>query len=103
VKSISDRFCYNQSVTWSFLSLSTAFSRTTGVGADGHKTLSAKILKILGWKIDRFFHCSSESNAPKATLNNTGAVQAPAGKGCPRCGGVVYAAEQVLAKGRVSN
>jgi hypothetical protein len=33
---------------------------------------------------------------------DTAIIKAPAGQGCPRCGGVVYAAEQVLAKGRVS-
>ena len=27
--------------------------------------------------------------------------QAPEGEGCPRCGGHVYAAEQMLARGRV--
>ncbi|XP_066999760.1 muscle LIM protein Mlp84B isoform X2 [Anabrus simplex] len=41
-----------------------------------------------------------ESAAPLTTVIDTSAIQAPAGKGCPRCGGVVYAAEQVLAKGR---
>jgi hypothetical protein len=30
-------------------------------------------------------------------------AKAPEGEGCPRCGGVVYAAEQMLARGRVSN
>lgn len=29
-------------------------------------------------------------------------AQAPEGEGCPRCGGFVYAAEQMLARGRVS-
>ena len=28
--------------------------------------------------------------------------KAPAGEGCPRCEGPVYAAEQMLARGRVS-
>jgi hypothetical protein len=28
-------------------------------------------------------------------------AKAPPGEGCPRCGGCVYAAEQMLAKGRV--
>lgn len=41
--------------------------------------------------------------APKTTVIDTAKIQAPPGQGCPRCGGVVYAAEQVLAKGRVSN
>lgn len=30
-------------------------------------------------------------------------AQAPSGEGCPRCGGFVYAAEQMLARGRVSS
>jgi hypothetical protein len=29
-------------------------------------------------------------------------TKAPEGEGCPRCGGFVYAAEQMLARGRVS-
>lgn len=29
-------------------------------------------------------------------------AKAPEGEGCPRCGGFVYAAEQMLARGRVS-
>lgn len=29
-------------------------------------------------------------------------LKAPDGQGCPRCGGWVYAAEQMLARGRVS-
>lgn len=28
-------------------------------------------------------------------------TQAPEGEGCPRCGAYVYAAEQMLARGRV--
>ncbi|KAJ1521134.1 hypothetical protein ONE63_002831 [Megalurothrips usitatus] len=36
----------------------------------------------------------------KDTLNDVAKIQAPKGQGCPRCGGMVYAAEQVLAKGR---
>jgi hypothetical protein len=42
------------------------------------------------------------SEAPRTTVIDTAVIKAPAGQGCPRCGGVVYAAEQVLAKGRVS-
>jgi hypothetical protein len=49
-------------------------------------------------KVDhRFF-----SEAPKITVIDTPIIKAPAGQGCPRCGGVVFAAEQVLAKDRVS-
>ena len=29
-------------------------------------------------------------------------IKAPPGEGCPRCGGAVFAAEQMLAKGSVS-
>lgn len=43
----------------------------------------------------------SESNIPRTTVIDTAKIKAPPGKGCPRCGGVVFAAEQVLAKGRV--
>ena len=33
---------------------------------------------------------------------NTKSIKAPEGQGCPRCGGSVFAAEQMLSKGRVS-
>jgi hypothetical protein len=49
-------------------------------------------------KVDYHFF----SEAPKMTVIDTAIIKAPAGQGCPRCGGVVFAAEQVLAKGRVS-
>jgi len=32
---------------------------------------------------------------------DTTSIKAPAGQGCPRCGGAVFAAEQQLAKGTV--
>jgi hypothetical protein len=38
--------------------------------------------------------------APRIRATDTAAIQAKPGQGCPRCGGVVYAAEQVLAKSR---
>ncbi|KAG4074923.1 hypothetical protein HA402_009348 [Bradysia odoriphaga] len=38
--------------------------------------------------------------APKTCVIDTAKIQAPPGQGCPRCGGVVFAAEQVLSKGR---
>lgn len=38
--------------------------------------------------------------APKTCIIDTAKIQAPPGQGCPRCGGVVFAAEQVLSKGR---
>nr|XP_022920165.1 muscle LIM protein Mlp84B-like isoform X1 [Onthophagus taurus] len=38
--------------------------------------------------------------APKTTVIDTSVIKAPQGQGCPRCGGVVFAAEEVLAKGR---
>lgn len=40
-----------------------------------------------------------ENNAPKTTVIDTAKIKAAPGKGCPRCGGVVFAAEQVLSKG----
>lgn len=33
---------------------------------------------------------------------DTTSIKAPKGQGCPRCGGMVFAAEQQLAKGTVS-
>lgn len=38
--------------------------------------------------------------APKTAACDPASIQAPKGQGCPRCGGVVFAAEQVLSKGR---
>jgi len=38
--------------------------------------------------------------APKTTVIDTAKIQAAPGQGCPRCGGVVFAAEQCLSKGR---
>ncbi|XP_031640038.1 muscle LIM protein Mlp84B-like isoform X2 [Contarinia nasturtii] len=38
--------------------------------------------------------------APKTYSIDTAKIQAPPGQGCPRCGGVVFAAELVLSKGR---
>lgn len=35
-------------------------------------------------------------------LESRAIAKAPEGEGCPRCGGYVYAAEQMLARGRVS-
>lgn len=37
-----------------------------------------------------------------AVLEPRAIAKAPEGEGCPRCGGYVYAAEQMLARGRVS-
>lgn len=37
-----------------------------------------------------------------AKLEPRAIAKAPEGQGCPRCGGYVYAAEQMLARGRVS-
>lgn len=42
---------------------------------------------------------NSETHAPKTTVVDTASIMAPAGQGCPRCGGAVFAAEMVLAKG----
>lgn len=39
----------------------------------------------------------------RAPLISKAVAKAPEGEGCPRCGGYVYAAEQMLARGRVSN
>lgn len=43
---------------------------------------------------------SFSGQAPKTTVIDTAVIKAPPGQGCPRCGGVVFAAEEVLAKGR---
>ncbi|KAK9498199.1 hypothetical protein O3M35_004066 [Rhynocoris fuscipes] len=45
-------------------------------------------------------NANGEVPAPRTTLIDTACIKAAPGQGCPRCGGVVFAAEQVLAKGR---
>jgi len=42
------------------------------------------------------------SRGSNAILEPRAIAKAPEGEGCPRCGGYVYAAEQMLARGRVS-
>lgn len=39
---------------------------------------------------------------PQGASESRSMAMAPEGEGCPRCGGFVYMAEQMLAKGRVS-
>lgn len=46
------------------------------------------------------FVLSSETHAPRTTVADTASIMAPPGQGCPRCGGAVFAAEQMLSKGR---
>ncbi|XP_046666177.1 LOW QUALITY PROTEIN: muscle LIM protein Mlp84B-like [Homalodisca vitripennis] len=43
---------------------------------------------------------NGEIPAPRIHVMDTAVIKAEPGKGCPRCGGVVFAAEEVLAKGR---
>lgn len=51
-----------------------------------------------------FVHYFSGGEPPKHSgpLLPRAIAKAPEGQGCPRCGGFVYAAEQMLARGRVS-
>lgn len=49
-----------------------------------------------------FFFCPSSDVRNGAKLEPRVIAKAPEGQGCPRCGGFVYAAEQMLARGRVS-
>ena len=44
---------------------------------------------------------SGGTNPNLAALDVT-TIQAEPGKGCPRCGGKVFAAEEMIARGRVS-
>ncbi|KAG8038568.1 hypothetical protein G9C98_006264 [Cotesia typhae] len=61
--------------------------------------------KICNRTLDSTLHCDGPDReiycrAPRTKVSDTASIQAPPGKGCPRCGGVVFAAEQVLAKDR---
>lgn len=49
-----------------------------------------------------YFFCREEIVTSRAPLLAKAIAKAPEGEGCPRCGGYVYAAEQMLARGRVS-
>lgn len=54
------------------------------------------MLKIL------FFNREDEISSNRPFYNpDTTSIKAPPGQGCPRCGGMVFAAEQQLAKGTV--
>lgn len=57
------------------------------------------IYVINGFFFGIVFRDVSTSRAP---VVDTTSIKAKPGQGCPRCGGVVFAAEQVLAKGSVS-
>lgn len=80
---------------------------------------SPNFLKFYKEKYKKYFKFFSEIHAPRTTgktvirkfcfefpkyifhtVVDTASIQAPAGQGCPRCGGAVFAAELVLAKGR---
>lgn len=43
----------------------------------------------------------SDTRISNAMMESRVIAKAPEGEGCPRCGGYVYAAEQMLARGRV--
>lgn len=61
-------------------------------------------------KKQKFFSLNGNGNVDEfdglvrngACLEPRVIAKAPAGQGCPRCGGYVYMAEQMLARGRVS-
>lgn len=44
---------------------------------------------------------SGQNRSSGAMLESKAIAKAPDGEGCPRCGGYVYAAEQMLARGKV--
>ncbi|CRL08220.1 CLUMA_CG020903, isoform C [Clunio marinus] len=52
------------------------------------------------WYICLIPHPHNETHAPKTTVVDTASIKATSGQGCPRCGGAVFAAEQMLSKGR---
>lgn len=52
-------------------------------------------------RIKLLFMCR-DVNTSRAPVIDTTSIKAKPGQGCPRCGGKVFAAEQMLAKGSVS-
>lgn len=67
-----------------------------GVGVENHARGGQE---TWNYNKDIFRELSRGSNA---ILEPRAIAKAPEGEGCPRCGGYVYAAEQMLARGRVS-
>lgn len=60
---------------------------------------------IIVYKSKDSFNLNSEDEISKSRPfynPDTTSIKAPKGQGCPRCGGMVFAAEQQLAKGTVS-
>lgn len=50
-----------------------------------------------------YYYSEDEISSNRPFYNpDTTSIKAPPGQGCPRCGGMVFAAEQQLAKGTVS-
>lgn len=45
--------------------------------------------------------CNSDAERMRPSKPDLGVIKAPEGTGCPRCGGAVFAAEQMLARGSV--
>ncbi|XP_037806961.1 muscle LIM protein Mlp84B isoform X1 [Lucilia sericata] len=65
---------------------------TRGYGHIGMSSLGLMSdIKDVEWQSDM---------APRTAAIDVSKIQARPGEGCPRCGGVVFAAEQVLSKGR---
>ncbi|XP_075167998.1 muscle LIM protein at 60A isoform X1 [Haematobia irritans] len=65
---------------------------TRGYGHIGMSSLGLMSdIKDIEWQSDM---------APRTAVIDVSKIQARPGEGCPRCGGVVFAAEQVLSKGR---
>lgn len=55
------------------------------------------------FSLKKKLHFRSYYHQPQGAMMESRAIaKAPEGEGCPRCGGFVYMAEQMLAKGRVS-
>lgn len=48
---------------------------------------------------NHFYSSEEEISAGRPLNIDTTRIKAPEGQGCPRCGGAVFAAEQMLAKG----
>lgn len=68
-----------------------------------HQCQMAKVLnRILNSSLALIFFSGGEPIRPGGPLLPRAIAKAPEGEGCPRCGGYVYAAEQMLARGRVS-
>lgn len=96
-KNASSSFYFNKIQNFSFL-------QVIGLNKANNYTIKILSILIINQKLTFFFtfYRGYEVRNGSARMEPRAIAKAPEGEGCPRCGGCVYAAEQMLARGRVS-